>query len=473
MVQAASQPRPREVREGHGPPEPAKSDGANTSDADTTRVGRRPLREVVRENESLKRLVSVTSHIRRLALQGADLHAITAVLASSTGRTIVVLDPMLEPLAAAGQNGMGPDVDWVGRDAQLVQVLRAVAESRQALRIPAAADLGRPGCVIAPILFGDDVFAYLVAVEGNGVESSDFDLLVTEHAASAYAIGMAQSRVVAEISVRVKDDLIEALLLGHVRDEREGRDWAQALGYDTGRSHRVVCLVPERLSTVTGLAATKDPATTALRRRILRSLTTLVGSLASAAITSARREELVVVLPEPRPGERTVDAHQLGRAATRHLESLVARARMTVGIGGRCTAPTDLAQSYLQAQRAISIGRRLGRDGELIDFDDLGIYRLLFQVPDNRELLAFASQVLGPLIAYDKTHRAGLVRTLSVYLTHNGSLHAAAERLHIHPNTVNYRLNRITQISSLCLTDHEDRLAAEVAVKILEVLEET
>jgi sugar diacid utilization regulator len=436
-------------------------------------AGGRTVGDVLRENENLRRVVAISNHLSRMAIEGADLEAITRVLATSTGRTVAVLDPLLTAMAtAAGREGDQPDAAWLSRDPQLVQVLGSVAESRQALRIPAAADLGRPGCVIAPILFGDEVFAYLVAVGGPEGEAGDFDLLVTEHAASAYAVCLARRRIGAEVGGRVRDDLVEALLLGHVRDEREGRQWAEAVGCAIGRPHRVLCMVPESLTAATGESGAGGPAAMALRRRLLQSLTQLVASQCASAIASARPEGLVVILPEPLGGERAVSPAGIGEVAIRHAARLVASSRLTVGVGGACEEPTELAQSYLQAQRAVGIARRLGKSGQLVVFEDLGIYRLLFQVPDNRELRAFAHQVLGPLVAYDREHRAGLVRTLSVYLRQNGSLHAAAGLLHIHPNTVNYRLTRIAEIASLCLNDHEDRLAAAVAVKILEVLDE-
>ncbi len=436
-------------------------------------TSRRPARAIQRENESLRRLVAVSNHLSRLAVQGADLDTITAVLARTTGRTVAVLDPLLEPLAvAAGIEGREPDIGWVGRDPQLVRVLGAVAETREALRIPAVSHPDRPGCVIAPILFGDEVFAYLITIEDGAEETSDFDLLVIEHAASAYAIGMARNRAMSEISERVKDDLVDALLLGHVRDAREGRSWAQAIGFEVGRAYRVMCLSPGGLTAVTGEVGDKYPATNALRRRILASLSQLVSSRSPLAIVSARAEELVVVWPEPLDTEKVVSAQQLGDAAIRQATQLVSAATLTIGVGRSCTEPADLAQSYWQARQAITIAQRLGRTGQQVVFEDLGIYRLLFQIPEDGELRAFARQVLGPLMTYDDEHRSDLVRTLGVYLGGNGSLHAAAEQLHVHPNTVNYRLTRIAEIASLCLTDHEDRLAAEIAIKILEVLDD-
>ena len=64
------------------------------------------------------------------------------------------------------------------------------------------------------------------------------------------------------------------------------------------------------------------------------------------------------------------------------------------------------------------------------------------------------------------------MKTLSVYLRENGSLQRAARLLHVHPNTVTYRLNRIEEITGLDLGQYRDRLMAQVALEIVDVLGE-
>ena len=114
------------------------------------------------------------------------------------------------------------------------------------------------------------------------------------------------------------------------------------------------------------------------------------------------------------------------------------------------------------------MGTRLGRAGQVIRYEDLGIYRLLLQIGDMHELGQFAEDVLGPLIDYDATHKVELIGTLAAYLHQHESLKQTARVLRVHVNTVAYRIQRIEQLSSLDLADPDDRLIAHVAVKILQ-----
>jgi purine catabolism regulator len=126
-----------------------------------------------------------------------------------------------------------------------------------------------------------------------------------------------------------------------------------------------------------------------------------------------------------------------------------------------------ISRSYAQARRALETAQRFGRQGDVVAFEDLGVYRLLFHVTDPAELRGFIDQVLGALIEYDQRHSADLVRTLDTFLSRNGNLQSTARELNLHVNSVTYRLQRIQSISHLDLEQSEDRLLAQVALKIL------
>jgi DNA-binding PucR family transcriptional regulator len=152
-----------------------------------------------------------------------------------------------------------------------------------------------------------------------------------------------------------------------------------------------------------------------------------------------------------------------------YAAGLVPDWRVAVGIGGPCPSASTIARSYAQAHRALETGQRFGQqgDGRVIAFEDLGVYRLLFHVSDPVELRGFTDQVLGALIAYDQRHNADLVRTLGAFLERNGNLQATARDLNLHVNSVAYRMQRIQSIAGLDLEQSEDRLLAQVALKIL------
>ncbi|BCB91018.1 hypothetical protein Psuf_083310 [Phytohabitans suffuscus] len=96
-------------------------------------------------------------------------------------------------------------------------------------------------------------------------------------------------------------------------------------------------------------------------------------------------------------------------------------------------------------------------------FDELGVRRLLFQVPDVGQLRRFAREVLGDL-------GDEYLTTLRCYFRENNSPQRASRILHVHPNTVNYRIRRVAELTGHDLDSYRDRLALQVALEILEAL---
>jgi len=333
-----------------------------------------------------------------------------------------------------------------------------------------------PAIIVAPVMVGDEVPSYLVTIDpAENLFGEDMSLLVTEHAATICGVILGRERVVAAAARRVRDDLVEGLLLGRGRDNADASRWAAHLGYDPARDHNVVAVAFELPPSPAGNGgagpAAPHPADgAAQRQRIWESIEHFVATRAPEAIVSARESEVVVVTTAPEGPGPAMDARQLAAACLARLAELFPAAKVVIGIGGTCRDPGEIARSYAQAQRTTQTLRRLGRSGSVSAFSDLGILRLLLQVPDLAELRSFAADVLGKLSMHEHEHKSEYLTTLACYFRENNSPQRASRILHVHPNTVAYRVKRIEEITGLRLDNYSDRLIAQVALEILDSL---
>ena len=423
-------------------------------------------RDVDRENAVLRELVTVYRHLSGLALQDADLAGVVQLIAERAQATVAVVSQLMDVQTAASP-GLPPEKAAALVQEQVVhprlgQVLRASRLSQRALRLPSVG--GMPAIIVAPIFVGDDVPSYLITLDPAGESSGeDMSLLVTEHAATICGVILGRERVVAAAARRVRDDLVEGLLLGRARDAADAARWAGHLGYDPTRAHHVAAIAFELPSP---RSPDSGPAAEPLRQRIRESIEHFLTTRAPETIVSARESEVVVVAaaaPDPR---------KLGQACLTRLAELFPGAKAVIGIGGACTAPEDIARSYDQAHRTTATLWRLGRTGAVAAFEDLGIHRLLLQVPDLGELRSFATEVLGKLSEHEHEHKSEYLATLACYFRENNSPQRASRLLHVHPNTVAYRIKRIEEITGLRLDNYRDRLIAQVALEILDALAE-
>jgi sugar diacid utilization regulator len=90
---------------------------------------------------------------------------------------------------------------------------------------------------------------------------------------------------------------------------------------------------------------------------------------------------------------------------------------------------------------------------------------LLAAVPDDLRR-AFRKRVLGPLLEHDRRHRTDLVSTLQAYLDCSGSWSRCAARLHVHVNTLRYRIERIEELTGKDLRRLEDQTDLLLALRV-------
>jgi sugar diacid utilization regulator len=426
-------------------------------------------RDFDRENAVLRELVTVYRYLSGLALQDADLASVVQLITERTAATVAVVSQLMEVMAAAAPELPPEKAAAVVRELvvhpKLGQVLRASRQSQRALRLPSIG--GMAAIIVAPILVGDEVPAYLITLDpAEKSFEEDMSLLVTEHAATICGVILGREHVIAAAARRVRDDLVEGLLLGRGREIDEASRWAAHLGYDAARDHNVVAIA---FDTPASLAAAPDAE--ALRQRIRECIEHFVATRAPEAITSARETEVVVVTTVPTgAAPLPMGPRGLGTTCLARLAELFPGTRVVIGIGGICRDPRHIARSYAQAHRTTEILRRLDWVGSVTAFEDLGIHRLLLQVPDLSELRAFAADVLGKLSMHEHEHKSEYLTTLGCYFRENNSPQRAARNLHVHPNTVAYRIKRIEEITGLRLGNYRDRLIAQVALEILDAL---
>jgi len=130
----------------------------------------------------------------------------------------------------------------------------------------------------------------------------------------------------------------------------------------------------------------------------------------------------------------------------------------------------DYHRSYQEAVETLTLGREVHGTDFVLRYDELGIYRLLNQIPTT-ELQQLVNEALGSLQQYDREQNGRLVHSLGVYLQQQRNGVEAAAKLHIHYNTLRYRLEQIERLTGGIERHPTSRLQIELAVHALRLLE--
>lgn len=165
--------------------------------------------------------------------------------------------------------------------------------------------------------------------------------------------------------------------------------------------------------------------------------------------------------------------HQEGVVALRpgfgvdHLVALLGRlARGRVGLSNALPRLDDAQEGRRQARTACAAATPGSRD--VVRFEDHPLAVLLASSPDQARALADA--LLAPVLALPPDDRAVLVETARAWLAAGGSTSAAAHDLHVHRNTVRYRIRRLEEITGRDLARPVDAAELYVALECLRIL---
>jgi DNA-binding PucR family transcriptional regulator len=205
------------------------------------------------------------------------------------------------------------------------------------------------------------------------------------------------------------------------------------------------------------VAELRDDGPVEIAHTVIEDVALTVGP----AVVAAGRDGLLVALLPWSP-----ELPDLLRRAFVRLDPGLARARLAVGVSGETTvdALTGALEEARFAQRAALSGRT---KVSVVTSDEVASHVLLLATVPDDVRRTYAHRVLGPVLEHDRRTRADLLATLTEFLAWSGSWSRTAESLHLHVNTVRYRIERVEQLTGRDLSNFEDRVDVFLALKSL------
>jgi purine catabolism regulator len=150
----------------------------------------------------------------------------------------------------------------------------------------------------------------------------------------------------------------------------------------------------------------------------------------------------------------------------REIRTLLQEAGSPVGLSDPVSSSSRVADAYREALWALQGARATG--SEIVCYGEDAASPFLPR--DHGELRAIVHHMLGPLLEYDAEHSTPLVASLRIYLARNRSLKETSEALHVHKQTVIYRMRRVEELTGRRLGRIEDIVDFWLALRALDLL---
>ena len=160
---------------------------------------------------------------------------------------------------------------------------------------------------------------------------------------------------------------------------------------------------------------------------------------------------------------------ELNRIATTVEEALRdgGESRVVVGVGTVTNHLRELAKSYKEAQIAIEVGKVFDTEKYVINYENLGIGRLIYQLPATMcEMFLMEVFKKNPIDALDQE----TLFTIHKFFENNLNVSETARKLFVHRNTLVYRLEKIKKLTGLDLREFDDAITFKVALMVKKYL---
>lgn len=194
---------------------------------------------------------------------------------------------------------------------------------------------------------------------------------------------------------------------------------------------------------------------------ILETLKGLYATGTKDFVTAVDEKHVILV----RALEKTDDYQKLAQIARELVDTLNMEAMVSVRVsyGTIIEELKDVSKSYKEADMALEVGRVFYSDKNILAYNELGIGRLIHQLPSSLCEM-FLEEVFQGSVA-DQFEEEELT-TVYTFFDNNLNISETARQLYVHRNTLVYRLEKIQKKTGLDVRVFDDALTFKIAMMV-------
>ena len=170
----------------------------------------------------------------------------------------------------------------------------------------------------------------------------------------------------------------------------------------------------------------------------------------------------IVLVKEIKVGIEPKDLEKLARSIVDTLGSEF-YTKVVIGIGTAVVGVKDLARSFKESQIALEVGKVFDTDKSIISYDNLGIARLIYQLPTTLCDM-FLREVFKKGSIESLDHET--LFTIQKFFENNLNVSETSRKLFVHRNTLVYRLEKIRKLTGLDLREFDHAIVFKVALMV-------
>ena len=388
-------------------------------------------------------------------VDGTQLPGIVRIVGESADCQIALFGADLEHIASwPPDSDLGALVEVVGK------IHRSHAEEKHETHWKEY-----DGCLAAirSVLAGQQQIGW-VCLYGNATLDRDEVELATRQASLTIALHYLEEQAATKARANLREEMLLYLLRGSPDERRVAIARARYLQVDLRGPLRVAVCRLAGLQDAARASAWSEAYEDRVRRRLLASCESGLAQTGWLRLVAINGDDVIALIRS----ETSAELHEALTLIVGALKEELPTVHPLWGVSSQHSTPHELDRAFHEAMTATQ-ALRLDSIRHVAVYEDLGILGLLIAGPKGMSLTDFAGSTLGPVLRHDGQSGTSLMDTLRTYLDANCNQRETAAKMFVHQKTVKYRLEVIEKLTGLKLSEHRDRMRADIAVRALDL----
>ena len=332
-------------------------------------------------------------------------------------------------------------------------VMQRLANSAEPVRVSAIDAVGLGNRVAISVRKDGEILGYIWVIEEQQRLDED-QILHLQQAAKAVSRKLLQLRISRIKEEEEQREFVWQILTGHLQSHEKIKVKAEQLKLTLASAFCVIVFqFQDDIST-------KDDEQTVYVMNTTQRL---------RVIFSVYESNQLIVMVGPRAKEELTWQHgtEFVKTVILQMKERFHMGQLIGGVGGIYQSYDQIATSYQEALTVIRIKQQFPFETQdVFDYQRLGFYRFLPIIMEQIAAEDHPNLSLQKLHEYDEKHQTQLLESLEVFLNHDSNTKAAASALHVHINTLLYRLKRISEIGDIDLNNPDQKFSLYLDLKI-------
>lgn len=306
----------------------------------------------------------------------------------------------------------------------------------------------------------------------NKKSANDFNINsgnIIRYIVTTIALWFSREQAINETEMQMRDSFIWSLAKGEITSMEDMCSKAESMGYNI--SNPYICIVG-LLEDMESIYKQNKSFYTSFEQWLyhnIKNIKTLIfhtGIYLNKSVMVTYQQDRLIIFLQVTESKVKDEANNFLDLVEDKLKKTYGEMVVSWGIGKNYAGAKAFHESFTDAKIALEIGYNEKGPGHRNTYDKSNVYRLLLALSDNKEAQEIVYLTIGKLIDYDNVHGLDLIHTLKVYNENKGNVSQTARVLHLHRQSLLYRLKKIEMITNLSLEDSDDMFLLDTCVRL-------